>query len=331
LIRTRIGWLPIDPFKIAEQYGWEVHTVADVSEKSRVLYDEVIDGQDSDVYEYDGKYKIVYNENAHRDRIPYTIAHEIGHIVLNHLIDFDQTKLSRGGLTDEEYSILEREAELFASELLMPTPILKEIGAWKEDEIQCICCVSKSASHYKERDLGRGPIRSSYILTDKIKSQFALYLYRVTVCMYPQLLLVKSVRSFNPRGVALEIKHPYVQIDEYSRFIECPRCGNRHFSDKAKYCKMCGLHLYNICTFVDEDRDYPSFCGERNSGDARYCEYCGAETTLTHLGLLMTWEEVIGAHGEIAAGLLPPFRDDTPATLVEEAHDIDFGDENPPF
>ncbi len=33
-----------------------------------------------------------------RKRIAYSLAHKLGHIVLDHLDDFERTALSRGGL-----------------------------------------------------------------------------------------------------------------------------------------------------------------------------------------------------------------------------------------
>ena len=51
-------------------------------------------------------------------RIRWTLAHELGHIVLNHFDEFEDTRLSQTGLTEEEYGVLDVEANVFASELL---------------------------------------------------------------------------------------------------------------------------------------------------------------------------------------------------------------------
>lgn len=83
-----LNWLPIDPFKIIKQYNWKVRTVGDLSRKTGIPRDQVICGTDSDLWECNGKYCIVYNEKAYRSRIPFTIAHEISHIVLGHLKEF---------------------------------------------------------------------------------------------------------------------------------------------------------------------------------------------------------------------------------------------------
>jgi hypothetical protein len=308
LLKANIKWLPIDPFRIAKQFGWIILTASEMSKESGIPPDRVIRGKDSDVYEHAGVYKIIYNETAHSGRIPFTIAHEIGHIVLNHLIDFDQTRLSRGGLTDDEYYVLEREADLFASELLMPAPILREIGARKESDIRSICNSSISASHYKENDL-TNPAKNSYIFIDRIKMQFSIYLTRIAVCTNSTNAPIYIIKQ-KPGSVVMEKKrHPYVVTDENGRFTECPNCGSKGFSEDARFCFMCGTYLFNDCTNTSASFG-DSWCGRRNRGDARYCEYCGSETVLTHLGLIMAWEEVVESYGEVAVGLEPDLFDE---------------------
>lgn len=114
-------------------------------------------------------------------------------------------------------------------------------------------------------------------------------------------------------------KVAFVTVNKEGRFNQCPRCGNTVFSSAANFCKMCGLYLYNTCP------DTPNFnhleydnrgnvidsLSMNNPGDARYCEYCGEETMLSRLGLLMSWEEVTDTFGDIIHGtsleaLIPP-------------------------
>lgn len=48
-----------------------------------------------------GRYYMVYDDVSINspDRISWTIMHEIGHIILGHLVDFNETALNRGGIT----------------------------------------------------------------------------------------------------------------------------------------------------------------------------------------------------------------------------------------
>jgi Zn-dependent peptidase ImmA (M78 family) len=53
--------------------------------------------------------------------------HEIGHIYMKHLIDFDQTLLRRSTLNHKEYNILEEEANVFARNALAPAIVVKNL------------------------------------------------------------------------------------------------------------------------------------------------------------------------------------------------------------
>ncbi len=75
---------------------------------------------------YGGKqprYVIAYNDTVpNYPRIRWTLAHELGHILLGHLKEFDGTRfnLDQGqfGLSDSQYAVLDVEANTFAGELL---------------------------------------------------------------------------------------------------------------------------------------------------------------------------------------------------------------------
>jgi len=58
---------------------------------------------------------IAYNSTHHIHRQRFTVAHEIGHLLLGHNI------IDEGSVTETE----EKEANIFASELLMPLDFLK--------------------------------------------------------------------------------------------------------------------------------------------------------------------------------------------------------------
>lgn len=94
---------------------------------------------------------IIYDDtlNVPKSRIRWTILHEIGHIILGHLDDFENTALNRGGIGDAEYGVLEVEAHHFASEFLMPTPILKAMDNISVENIISVFDVSDEAARKK--------------------------------------------------------------------------------------------------------------------------------------------------------------------------------------
>lgn len=100
------GWqdaqctLKIDDFLYLDRDGAEARTVIQRGTNTYIIgYDERI---------------------VNQQRIRWTLAHEIGHIVLGHLDQYEATALTRGGLTDKQYGVLEVEAHWFAAELLAP-------------------------------------------------------------------------------------------------------------------------------------------------------------------------------------------------------------------
>ncbi len=66
--------------------------------------------------EIDGMNIIFYNQDEIIERIRFSIAHELGHYVMNHITNLDQD--------DELYQIQEHEANTFAAQLLMPYQLL---------------------------------------------------------------------------------------------------------------------------------------------------------------------------------------------------------------
>lgn len=98
-----------------------------VSEYAQVIYKTIpiegIDGVCINLKNPKKTTKIIVNNSSSIKRQRFTLAHELGHIMIPwHLgtivdhIDSDQNK----SVTDNQYWINEREANLFASELLMP-------------------------------------------------------------------------------------------------------------------------------------------------------------------------------------------------------------------
>jgi predicted transcriptional regulator len=65
---------------------------------------------------------IVVNGGSDDRRRRFTIAHEIGHFVLH----ADLQRPERGGRVNEAGRIVEREADAFAAELLMPEPLVRQ-------------------------------------------------------------------------------------------------------------------------------------------------------------------------------------------------------------
>lgn len=154
IMKEQINALPLDAIRILEKYVVSINTVGEISEKLCIPRRKVISGKDADIFFYNGKYKVVYNEYiASSARINWTFMHELGHIYLGHLTDFEQASVSKDDLDDNEYQVLEREANFFASEVLVPQIILNHLGIHYWGYIETMCGISEEAAKIQAKKL----------------------------------------------------------------------------------------------------------------------------------------------------------------------------------
>lgn len=79
-----------------------------------------------------GRVRSLINLDRPHNRVRWTMAHELAHIILGHI-----DKVPSGGLSEDMYQWMEREADVFAEELLMPWEFigglaLRELQEWAE-------------------------------------------------------------------------------------------------------------------------------------------------------------------------------------------------------
>lgn len=100
------------------------------------------------------KHLIVYNENvvSSEQKTRFTLAHELGHYVLDHLNINDSNNL----IVSEYHEIYEKEANAFARELLAPQPVLMQLDIESAEDISNICNITLSAAEYIKMFLTKG-------------------------------------------------------------------------------------------------------------------------------------------------------------------------------
>lgn len=153
LCELEIDRLPVDPWKVAEMLP-NVHICKWTDLRDNCHDDDplFIDKESADAKTQhlrgQADYLVVYDDRVENyQRIRWTIAHEIGHIVLGHLISFDATALYRGSLTEAEYKVLEREADTFAVNLLAPMTIINRLPSVQTKlDFMELCDLSGEAS-----------------------------------------------------------------------------------------------------------------------------------------------------------------------------------------
>lgn len=140
LVRTGAAELPIKVLKIAGACG--VKVVKD----SNAHY--LKPGESGcTLVDIAGNWQIVYSDTESRERVRFTIAHELGHILLGHELSPDKSGHFRTASDRREPA--ETQADEFAARLLAPACVLWGLEAYEPEEIARICDISAEAAGYR--------------------------------------------------------------------------------------------------------------------------------------------------------------------------------------
>lgn len=145
LIDCQVRALPIDLLQIVRHYGIHIAAYSRCSAIHQMPYEYI--SSDGFTQRAEDILIIYINDtvkSAARRR--FTVAHELGHIVLGHPLD---TVTARGAATSIRNSIQEAQANAFACGLLMPAGVLHAIGAESAGRIRSLCGVSPVAATYR--------------------------------------------------------------------------------------------------------------------------------------------------------------------------------------
>lgn len=100
----------------------------------RVEYNPFDDELSGMAFLRDGKPVIGINANHHPNRQQFTIAHELGHVLLHRsrldaavLVDKSKNFIPRDSISSEGTDPIEVQANAFASELLMPAKLVRQV------------------------------------------------------------------------------------------------------------------------------------------------------------------------------------------------------------
>lgn len=155
------GALPVNPEKIAnslvvykknEVTGVDQHIPIRVRALS--AFDLNVSGQASLVNTSDGPvFYCDYNEGEIIYRNRFTLAHELGHVLLGHVNEFN---VQQRDTTFGNYNPVERAANAFAAELVMPEHKVRELfsGATSMQQMSEAFGVSNAAMSYRLKNLG---------------------------------------------------------------------------------------------------------------------------------------------------------------------------------
>lgn len=217
-------------------------------------------------------------ETSSDRRLNFTLAHEVAHIMLDHL------KVPRDLKSSIEIEMEENEANEFAGRLLMPGPMLYTCNYYSIDAVAQYFMVSKTAlwmrlNNMKRLDLlNSRKVRSCSCCGNTSFSAFAEY---CGICGRP-------IRS-GLRGIRRILYPQEIILDILKRVLSCPVC-NSTITSTGDRCGRCGTYIFNYCSSHSEN-NIANNCSFANMGNSRYCEMCGKETYYYWLGLLRPWDD----------------------------------------
>ena len=142
LIKNKVKDLPVDIFKICRSERIRVITYRDGSELIEQLsLREHMVGNDA----FSLSRIIFYDDTTSPERQRFSVAHELGHIVLHQNVGptVKNREISPG---DDP---IEAEANVFASRLLAPLCVLHFLGVNSSEEIAKICHISITAARIR--------------------------------------------------------------------------------------------------------------------------------------------------------------------------------------
>jgi Zn-dependent peptidase ImmA (M78 family)/RNA polymerase subunit RPABC4/transcription elongation factor Spt4 len=297
LIAENIRSFPIDPIAIIKAHGWRLKLYSRVTAKAGLKISNLVElaehiGSKDAVVTLDkkNKYLICYNDLIFpMERIIFSLAHEIGHIVLRHLEDFDCSTLERG-VQDWEYDVLEAEANTFASNLLAPVFILDSLRKPLRESYHTFFNISRTAWRVRMLTMELDREHTPKYILEAHEILFREFMYHKHCQICDAYFIGSKDTGYCPICGSIQLRREKagmkyrdgVQLDEKGRAQECPQCHNEEISTSAEYCKICGTRVVNRCTSEQ--------CGQIAQGNSRYCERCGTPTTFYFDGSLCEWK-----------------------------------------
>ncbi|MGT2793271.1 ImmA/IrrE family metallo-endopeptidase [Streptococcus pasteurianus] len=273
-------------------------------------------------------YILLYNDLVeNKERIRFTIAHELGHYALRHNELTDKTTLSRYSLSSEEYDRFEKEANFFAKHLLVPFPILGNYVQFfhkmDTDFIHTVFNVSYSVANYVIKNLQTmqsfGLVKEGHVVEEKF-ADYITTTQSTRICKschskinrrsnYCHICSTKQYEGLTTLEAYLEnrekekkrMRYTKYELDNSGYPKKCPRCDNEEL-ENSNYCNICGIYTLNVCV-GDYNNNFDAWgnpipisqyldngCKKILNGNSRYCPDCGGKSSYFFQGLLKNWD-----------------------------------------
>ena len=138
LLHCSINSLPVDLGEVAEAYQFKVVIYSKTS-LVQLFRKDVLQGDGFIINNKSEKQIFINDGIKSRNRRRFTLAHELGHGILDHNIGVIHYRNSE---IDSQTDMQELEANVFARDLLMPANVLAALDIHTPEEIMELCHVS---------------------------------------------------------------------------------------------------------------------------------------------------------------------------------------------
>ena len=137
LIKNNVKTFPLDLQSIIKNNHWQLWSYKNYARVYGFSRQDLIDISPDGFTDVDDKnnYRIVINEENSKFRCRFTVSHEIGHIVLHR--------------TFRDSNKLEKEANMFATRILMPMVLIKELKIESAQDLSKLCDVSLQSAEIR--------------------------------------------------------------------------------------------------------------------------------------------------------------------------------------
>lgn len=181
LIECGVSSLPVRPSEICKHYNWVLADyVAGQSSIELLGLTELKDKTDGFCAVTENHVYVFFDSSLPTGRQRFTVAHEIGHLILGHVERGMATVENREPTGTERAE--ERQANQFAARLLAPACVLHEIGAITPEAIRELCGISRQAAEFRAERMQELERRSRYYshpLEQRVLKQFESYIAAV--------------------------------------------------------------------------------------------------------------------------------------------------------
>ena len=143
----------------------------------RVSYFDPVDDSDGYSTIFLGRPRIFVSRSCTPERQRFTIAHELGHILLGHVGEYDL--VNREPSSGD--SPIEHEANVFASRLLAPACVLWALEAYTPEKISDLCKISHQSAAFRAERMAKLNARGKFLISpleQKVYEQFSDFIQR---------------------------------------------------------------------------------------------------------------------------------------------------------